>query len=152
MIRSRNYPFLWNRGFITVFSELNLIPFPVSRVGPVHHFTSYFSKVKAYFNIIIQPTPKSPNQSLVFRFPDLNFTCIFISCIPDTCLIHLILLDLITLISGEEYTLCSFSLCSFLHPALCYLLFLGSTYSHHQSVLKLYHYERRNSTLTQNII
>jgi hypothetical protein len=49
-------------------------------------------------------------------FPAQFFYVCHISTMPATCLAHVILLDLITLIiSGEQYKLWSSPLCSFLH-------------------------------------
>jgi hypothetical protein len=48
-------------------------------------------------------------------FPTNNLYTFLFSLIRATCSAHLILLDFIILL-GEEYKLCSYSLCSFLHP------------------------------------
>jgi len=64
---------------------------------------------KIHFNIILLSMSRPQKWSLLFKFSDHNFVCIF-------HLSHPILLGLITLIIiGKEYKRCSL-LCTFLHP------------------------------------
>jgi hypothetical protein len=61
--------------------------------------------------------PRSSEWSLPFRLSNQNFVLISHLPMSVTCPTHLIPLDLITLIiSGEEYKLWSYPLCSFLQP------------------------------------
>jgi hypothetical protein len=64
-------------------------------MNPVHTLSPSFSKIQS--NIICPSTSKSWQWSLPFRFSDRNF--IYISHLSHaTCPVHLILIDLITLI------------------------------------------------------
>jgi hypothetical protein len=44
------------------------------QMNPVHTYISYFSKI--HLNIVLPFTPRSPKQSLSFRYPDWNVICI----------------------------------------------------------------------------
>jgi hypothetical protein len=96
---------------------------PIQRqMTRTHSTISYVSKT--HFNIILSPTSTPSLWSLSFWPPQQ--TPLRIHFLSHACYIlcHVILLDLIILILlGEEYKLCSSSLCNFLHsPATSFLL------------------------------
>ena len=86
----------------------------LSHPNPVHIPTSHILEIHP--NIIHLSTPRSPQWSLSFRFPQQDPIHPLSSPIRATCPAHLILLDFITrAILGEEYKSFSSSLCSFLY-------------------------------------
>jgi len=68
-----------------------------SQMNSVHNFPPYFLTIHS--NIILLSMPR---QSLPFRFSDQNVVCISHNSLRATCSAHLILLDVITLITFRE--------------------------------------------------
>jgi hypothetical protein len=93
-----------------------------SQANPVHKLSPSFPRIHS--NIILPSTPRSSERSPTFRFFYQNV--IHISPVCATYTSHLILLDMITLITfGEAW---NSSLCSLLHP-LASSSFLGPNIS-----------------------
>jgi hypothetical protein len=85
----------------------------LSQMNPVHTLTFYFTKIQS----IVFPHLHRSLRSGPFRFPNWILYTFFISPMDVTCLTHLTVLDMVTLIiSCEEYNLWSSLLCSFAHP------------------------------------
>jgi hypothetical protein len=84
---------------------------------PIHCFPPYFPRIHS--NIILLCTRRFSELSLPFTFSDQYFVrkyCLS-SPVRVTCPVHLMLLDLVTLIIfGEAYKLRSSTLCSVLQP------------------------------------
>jgi len=111
-------------------------PAPIlSRLDPVHTPTSHF--LKFHPNIILPPTPCSPEWSLSLRFLHQNLYTPLLSPIHATYPAHHILLDFITqTVIGEEYRSLSSSSCSSLSALPSYLVTPRPKYSHQHSILK----------------
>ena len=101
----------------------------LSQIKPVHASPSHFLNVN--FNIIIPSAPGSSKWDLSIRAYHQNPVCTSPLLVRATCPAQLILYDLITrTIFGEQYTLLSSSLCSFLHsPVTSSLLGLNISIS-----------------------
>jgi hypothetical protein len=83
----------------------------LSQINLVHNFPPYFSK--NHSNVILQSSYMSSEMSLPFGISDENFVCIYHIPMLAPCPVHLILLDLISLMSfGEACKLWNFLLCS----------------------------------------
>jgi hypothetical protein len=80
------------------------------QINLVHTPPPYFLKI----NLNSTATPSSYQWSLAFRLPNQN--SLRISFLPHTFPAHLIFLNLIILIFGEDYRLLISSVCSFLQP------------------------------------
>ena len=105
-------------------------PFSVlGQPNPVHIPTSHLLEIHP--NIIHPSTPRSPQWSLSFRFPNQEPIQPLSSSIRATCPAHLILLDFITrTVLGEEYKWFNSSLCNLLHsPATSSLLGPNRSYT-----------------------
>jgi hypothetical protein len=99
----KKYPaFLWNPNVhYRVHTSPPMDPI-LSQLNPVRPIDPYLPKV--HLNVILLPTPRSPQWSLAFGPPNQNPVNTSPLPMRATCPAHLILLDLITLtISGEEY-------------------------------------------------
>jgi len=97
------------------YSPPSTVPIP-NQSNVVHAFLSYFSKI--HFNTILS----SSKWSLFSWLPHQNLPCIRL--LPRSCLIHLILLDLITLIIfAVEFKSWSSSLWNYLQSLVTSSLF-----------------------------
>jgi hypothetical protein len=82
------------------------------QINPVHTLPPYFLKIN--LNSTVISTPSSYQWSLAFRLSNQN--SLLISFLPHIFPAHLIFLNLIILIFGEDYRLRISSVCSFLQP------------------------------------
>jgi hypothetical protein len=105
-------------GSISCPQEPSTGPYPEPyQSNPLHSIPSYISKI--HFNIVHPLRFGLPSVLFQSGFPTNVLHAFLFSPIRATCSAHLILLDLlIVTILGEEYKLCSISLCSFLQPVL----------------------------------
>jgi hypothetical protein len=113
---------LWN---LIVITEKKSSFGPIlSQFNPVSTFAPYFPQIN------VTPFKCSPFR----RFPTRILCTFLIVPVRATYPAHLILLDLIILITYKEYKLWSYSLCNFLHSPV--ISSLKSKFSHQQFVLK----------------
>jgi hypothetical protein len=96
-----------------IHKSLSLDPIP-DQINPVCTHTPNFLQI-CLPHISPHILHRSPKSSLPFKLSDQNSYAFLIFPICATCSIHVIILEIINLIIfGEEYTLLSFLLCTFL--------------------------------------
>jgi len=116
--------------FITLFTRARQLSLPCARSIQMM-LPSHFLNIP--FNIV----PSTPGSSRWFPFPQVfppKMCAPLLSTARATCSTHLILLDMITLIFGEEYKTWSSSICNFLQPL--YFLALMPKYLHQYPILE----------------
>ena len=102
---------LWN---LKVHFQIHKSPPPIpilSQFNPVYAPSHFF---KFHFSVILQSTLPTSMWSPFLRSLHLNPVCTYYISYTATCPAHLILLEYITRISGEEYMSWSSSLCCLL--------------------------------------
>ena len=113
----------------TIHNSTSLVPV-LKKTNPLHTLPSYLRSIIISFSYLLLGLPSSLNS------PHQNPACLFPLPVSTTYHIHLIILNLTTLIiCGEQYKLWNSSLCTFLRFS-CHFLPINPTYLPQHSIFQ----------------